>query len=75
MDIAYNPNETDRISTINTIFENLVKPFISQSEVLTTRKGKTYENIVGRGENAGNQHFLLFSQCFLSHQRQKIKFK
>ena len=25
------------------------------------RKG----NIEGKGENAGNQHFLLFSQCFL----------
>ena len=24
------------------------------------------ENIVGKGENAGNQHFLLFPQCFLS---------
>ena len=23
------------------------------------------ENIVGNGENAGNQHFLLFPQCFL----------
>ena len=22
------------------------------------------ENIVGKGENAGNQHFLLFLQCF-----------
>ena len=22
------------------------------------------ENIVGKGENAGNQHFLLFPQCF-----------
>ena len=22
------------------------------------------ENIVGKGENAGNLHFLLFSQCF-----------
>ena len=22
------------------------------------------ENIVGKGENAGNQHFLLFQQCF-----------
>ena len=27
---------------------------------------KHFENIVGKGENAGNQHFLLFSQCFLS---------
>ena len=24
------------------------------------------ENIVGKGENAGNQHFLLFPQCFSS---------
>ena len=23
------------------------------------------ENTVGKGENAGNQHFLLFSHCFL----------
>ena len=22
------------------------------------------ENIVGKGENAGDQHFLLFPQCF-----------
>ena len=22
------------------------------------------ENIVGKGENAGHQHFLLFPQCF-----------
>ena len=25
--------------------------------------GRT-ENIVGKGENAGHQHFLLFPQCF-----------
>ena len=25
---------------------------------------KPPENIVGKGENAGNQHFLLFPQCF-----------
>ena len=24
------------------------------------------ENIVGKGENAGYQHFLLFPQCFLT---------
>ena len=24
----------------------------------------TIENIVGKGENAGPQHFLLFLQCF-----------
>ena len=29
-----------------------------------------FENIVGKGENAGYQHFLLFSQCFLPYKRQ-----
>ena len=28
------------------------------------------ENIVGKRENAGHQHFLLFPQCFLPLQRQ-----
>ena len=28
------------------------------------------ENIVGNGENAGNQHFLLFPQCF-----QKVSYR
>ena len=28
------------------------------------------ENILGKGENAGNQHFLLFPKCFLLYQRQ-----
>ena len=27
------------------------------------------ENIVGKGENAGNQHFLLLPQCFLLFQK------
>ena len=31
---------------------------------------KLSENIVGKGENAGNQHFLLFPQSFLSFPRQ-----
>ena len=30
-----------------------------------TPKKKPLENIGGKGENAGNQHFLLFPQCFL----------
>ena len=30
-----------------------------------TLKKKPVENIMGKGENAGNQNFLLFPQCFL----------
>ena len=29
-----------------------------------TQGKKPFENIVGKGENAGNQYFLLFPQCF-----------
>ena len=40
---------------------------------MTLRK-KPFENIVGQGENADNQHFLLFPQCFLPYQGQKLLF-
>ena len=33
---------------------------------------KPFENIVGKGENAGIQHFLLYPQCFLPFQTPKI---
>ena len=26
-----------------------------------------FENIMGKEENVGNQHFLLFPQCFQKH--------
>ena len=31
---------------------------------------KPFKNIVEKGENAGNQHFLLFPQCFLPVPKQ-----
>ena len=37
---------------------------------LTTLRKKPFENIVGKGENAGNQHFLFFPQCFLPFPKQ-----
>ena len=39
-----------------------------KSRLSTTMKKKPIENIEGKGENAGNQHFLLFPQCFLNDQ-------
>ena len=35
-------------------------------------KKKHIENIVGKGEYAGKQHFYLYPQCFLPYQRQII---
>ena len=33
-------------------------------------KKKLLENIVGKGENAGDQHFRLFLQCFYPFQQE-----
>ena len=43
---------------------------VFNSWLLTTLGKKPFENIVGKGENAGNQHFLLFPQCFQLFQKQ-----
>ena len=51
--------------------EFLAYPFITQSQVLTALGNQTLENIVGKGENAGNQHFLHFPHRFLTFQTSK----
>ena len=38
------------------------------------KKKKPFENIEGKEENASNQHFLLFPQCFLCNPRQILPF-
>ena len=43
--------------------------FSEKSRVLTSQRKRAFEIIEGKEENAGNQHFLLFPQCFLSCQR------
>ena len=44
--------------------------FTAQFRLVMTLKKKAFENIVRKGENAGNQHFLLFAQCFLPFAKQ-----
>ena len=46
--------------------------FPAQSLLLTTLRKKPSENIVGQGENAVNQRFLLFQQRFLPFKTQII---
>ena len=36
---------------------------------------KLWENIMGNGENAGNQQFLLFRKCIAIHKRKVLSFK
>ena len=33
-----------------------------------------FENILGKGENAGNQQYLTFQKCFLSFPKQVLIF-
>ena len=42
------------------------------SRLLLTVKKKALQNIVGKEENAGHQHFLLFQLCFLASQREIV---
>ena len=42
----------------------------TQSRLLTTRTQMPFKNIEGKEENADNQHFLLFPQCFLPFPNQ-----
>ena len=55
-------------------FGKELKPFTLQSRVYRTLGNKAFENIVGKGENAGSQHFLLFPQCFFFLICPKAKF-
>ena len=51
------------------------KLFTKQSLLLMTQIEGPFENILGKGENAGNQHFLLFPQCFLPFTKQISNFQ
>ena len=42
---------------------------------MTTFEEKTSENFVGKGENAGNQHFHLFPQYFPPYQKEIVPFQ
>ena len=65
-------------SSFLTMFSTLTQiPNLTHSHTVTpfdAPEKQAFENIVGNGENAGNQHFLLFPQCFLFYQRQKYYF-
>ena len=50
------------------------KLFTTQSRLLKIQRKKALENIVGKGENVDNQHFLLFPHCFLPFPSQSSVF-
>ena len=64
--ISINDRDEDIMIAIPHFF---LKLFTTQSRLLTILRKRAFENIVGKGENAGDQHFLLFPQCFLPYHR------
>ena len=59
------------------LFQQCFQPtllFTIQSRLLTTIRERPFENIVEKKENAGNQHFLLFPQCFSSLHKTNFTF-
>ena len=52
--------------SFNKMSKNYVYLFTTEFWLLTTLKMKPFKNIVRKGQNAGNQHFLHFPQYFLS---------
>ena len=53
------------------MLEGVVIRNITHIPNLMTLGKKAFQNILEKGENAGNQHFLLFPQHFLPDWRQK----
>ena len=66
----HNVSISSNISLLLELSPKVSWPFSTQTWLLTSLKKKAFENIVGKEENAGNKHFLLFPQCFLLFPKQ-----
>ena len=66
------------VNDTNTYWQHLFsiltvfKLFTTPCRFLTTLKNKGFQNTVGKGENAGNHHFLLVPPCLLPHPKEEI---
>ena len=75
--VEFNPLPENKIlhwSKFKQIVDDILKSS-TQSRLLTTLMERLFENIVGKEENAGNQHFLLFPHCFLLFTKQISTFE
>ena len=55
-------------------FQPLVFNPLPKNPDLMTASKNPFENIAGKGENAGNHHFLLFQKSFQLYPSQKSVF-
>ena len=67
---------TSNFSFSQSVFERLVLQILKNQGLfgkgLMTTKKKPIENIVGKAQNAVNQHFALFQQCFQPYERKLL---
>ena len=56
-------------------FCRCVKLLPHTPDVLLPLKKRPFGNSLGKGENAGNQNFLLFPKCFLSFLKENSNFE
>ena len=61
--MSHNPSFTQTL-------ENPLTPYHTIQNFNDLKTRSSLENIMGKGEHAGNQHFLLLAQCFLSSPKQ-----
>ena len=59
----FRPAQNERLGKQQNKYDSKKLNFLF-GRVERAEKGERVENIVGKEENAGYQHFLLFSQCF-----------
>ena len=62
--------QLDKKKSGSYMYVYLLSAFLSPSPSVNNLEKEAFENIVGLGENAGNQHFILFPQSFLSFPKQ-----
>ena len=59
----------------HTLSDKYNSPFTTQSQLLTTQRNNPFKNLLGKGENAGNQHFLLFPTIFSTPTETNFNFR
>ena len=68
-------NRHDMTLAVSSIKLQYNQPTNTPYQLLTTLRKEAFENILGNGENACYQHFLLFSKCCLPFPKQISNFR
>ena len=65
---------TDRHDITEILLNTTLNTIQSINQPMKTQRKEAFENILRKGENADNHHFLLFPNCFLPFPKQTSNF-